>query len=236
MNPLLDLPISAIYEALLLMSALAERACTNALKALNHRDDAFAKRVEEDEVQIDEMEIRIDEMVMTYMATRGPVATDCRFSMVASRISSDIERVGDEAANIARRVVALNKQAEFQPPGQITKMSEDAWKMFRDSMTAFANKDPELALDVIERDQGVDIMFAEATERLTAQMENDTASVNPGLHLLGIVKSVERIADHAVHIAEDVYFLHRARDIRHGRNRPGEEPENRNPTTAAPPQ
>jgi phosphate transport system protein len=217
MNLLLEIPISKIREALLLMSSLAERNCADALKALHGRDDGLAEGVETGDSRIDQLEMEIDEEVITYMATRGPVATDCRFALAASKISSNLERIGDEATTIARRALLLNQEPPLEFPSELSAMSEIALKMLRDSIGAFIENTPGLALEIIARDRAVDRINRQLTRELTEQMKENDSLINRCLNLMRVVKSIERIADHAANIAEDVYYLHLGRDIRHGR-------------------
>jgi len=217
MNLLLEIPITKIRETLLLMSSLTERNCIDALKALNERDGSLADKVELDDNRIDQLEMEIDEEVIAYMATRGPVATDCRFALAASKISSNLERIGDEATTIARRSRLLNQEPPLEQPAELSTMSGIALAMLHDSISAFIENKPELALEIIARDEAVDDINRRLTRELTAQMKESDVRINRCINLMRVVKCIERIADHAANIAEDVYYLHRGRDIRHGR-------------------
>jgi len=217
MNLLLEIPISKIRETLLLMSSLAERNCADALRAFHGRDGSLAASVEEGDSQIDRLEMEIDEEVIAYMATRGPVATDCRFALAASKISSNLERIGDEATTIARRSLLLNQEPPLQLPAELSGMADAALKMLRDSMGAFIENKPDQALEIITRDKAVDLINRQITCELTTRMKESESLINRCLNLMRVVKSIERIADHAANIAEDVYYLYRGRDIRHGR-------------------
>ena len=217
MNQLLEIPISKIRESLLRMSSLTEHNCSDAIQALQERNDRLAKHVEENDTQLDQLEIQIDEEVITYMATRGPVATDCRFALVASKISSNLERIGDEATTIARRALLLNEEPPIQPPVDLSKIANIAMQMLRDSIGVFVENQPELALEIIERDDAVDSINREIIRELTSLMKANESHISRCIHLMRAVKSIERIADHAANIAEDVYYLQRGRDVRHGR-------------------
>ena len=216
MNPLLDIPISKIRETLLLMSSLAERNFTLAIQALLERDGKIADRVEDEDDRLDQLEIDIDEHVIGYIATRGPVATDCRFALAASKISSNLERIGDEATTIARRSRLLNQEPPLGPAFDLSRIVEIASQMLYDSMTAFIEKTPELALEIVGRDQEVDDLHHQLVRDLTGRMKEDEQSINRCINWIRIVQCIERIADHAANIAEHVYYLYRARDIRHG--------------------
>ena len=216
MNPLLDAPITKIRETLLLMSSLTERNFRLAIQALNERDGTIADRVEEEDDQLDQLEIDIDELVMAYMATRGPVASDCRFALAASKISGRLERIGDEATTIARYSRQLNMEAPLGPGFDLSRIVEIASKMLYESITAFVENTPEVALKIVERDQEVDDLHRQLVRDLTEYMKKGAENIDRGISMIRIAKSLERIADHASSIAEDVYYLYRGTDIRHG--------------------
>src|SRR5207248_9291608 len=125
--------LARIRETLLMMSSLTERNLTLAMKALVERDDKIADAVEGEDSEIDQLEISVDEMVITYMATHAPVATDCRFMLAASKISSNLERIGDQATTIARRARDLNKEPLLKPLIDIPLMAGTGREMLRDS-------------------------------------------------------------------------------------------------------
>ena len=198
------------------MASLTEGSCVDALKALRERNDALAAKVEADDSRIDQLEMEIDEGVIAYMATRGPVATDCRFALAASKISSNLERIGDETTTIVRRARLLNQEPPMEPLDGFSQMGEMALEMLRDSMTVFIENKPALALEIIARDSAVDELDRRLTQELTELMKQSETHISRCLHLIRVVKCLERIADHASNIAEDVYYLYLGRDIRHG--------------------
>ncbi len=209
--------LAGIRENLLMMSSLANRNLSLAMRALVERDDNLAEIVESEDSQIDEMEIAIDESVITYMATHGPVARDCRFMLCASKISSNLERIGDQATTISRRARELNREPLLKPLIDIPLMHEIAQEMLHDSITAFVEEQPELAQEIIARDKSVDDINKQLARELTTYMVEDPRTITRSLNLVIVAKCLERVADHAANIAEDVYFLYRGRDIRHGR-------------------
>ena len=232
MNPLLDIPISKIREALLMMSSLAERNFILAIQALNERDGNIADRVEQDDDQLDRLEIDVDELVMGYMATRGPVATDCRLALVAPKISSNLERIGDESTTIARCSRLLNRERPLGPAYDLSRIVEISSKMLYESITAFVEHSPDLALKIVARDREVDDLHKELVRDLIDCMKKDPGTIDRGINLIRVLKSIERIADHATSIAEDVYYLYRAEDIRHS---PAEHEKTGSPTEESPP-
>lgn len=212
-----EAPLAQIREQLLLMSSLTERNVMLAMRALTERDDAIADTVEIEDAQLDHLEVQIDEMVITYMATRGPVATDCRFMLCASKIARDLERIGDESTTIARRARELNRESQLKPFVDIPLMAETAQEMLRDAITAFIDGNAEVAPEIIARDKSVDAVFKELSNELAEIMSVDGKTVRSCLGLLRVAKALERVADHAANIAEEVYYLYRARDLRHER-------------------
>lgn len=219
MSLILELPISKIREQLLLMASLTERNVSLALRAVIERNDALADTVEAEDSEIDRLEVQIDDMVIAYMATHGPVATDCRFMLTASKISTNMERVGDEATTIARQARLLNREPQLKPYIDIPIMGETAQEMLRESIELFVSGNPDAAAEVIARDKSVDAMNKALIAELTELMIQDPKAIQRGLQLMRISRSIERIADHAANVAEEVHYLYKARDLRHSAHR-----------------
>jgi phosphate transport system protein len=207
--------LADIREQLLLMSGLTERNFAMAMRALLERDDKLCAQVEAEDARVDQLEILVDEMVITFMATHAPTARDCRMMQTASKISSNLERVADEATKIARRARDLNTEPLLKPLIDIPMMADIAQDMLRDSITAFADGDHELAVEIIARDRSVDSINKQLERELTECMVANPKAVTRSLHLMTIARAIERIADHATNIAEEVYYLCKAQDIRH---------------------
>ncbi len=211
--------ISNIRETLLLMASLADRNLSLAIRALVERDEKLAATVEKEDSQLDELEISIDELVINHMATHAPVATDCRLMLVASKISSNLERIADQAVAIARRSLELNREPLLKPLIDIPRMAQIAEGMLRDSITAFIDRKPELAQEIIKRDKEVDAINKQLARELTSFMLEDPATITRSLNLTIVARCLERIADHCKNIAEEVYYLYQAIDIRHERDK-----------------
>jgi len=209
--------ISQIRETLLMMSSLASRNLALAMRALIERDEKLAHAVETEDSQLDELEVTIDEMVINHMATHAPVATDCRFMLVASKISSDLERIADQAVAIARRSLELNKEPLLKPLIDIPRMAQIAESMLRDSITALVDRKPELAQEIVKRDKEVDAINKQLARELTSFMLEDPSTITRALNLTIVARCLERVADHCKNIAEEVYYLYHAVDIRHDR-------------------
>jgi phosphate transport system protein len=212
--------IANIRETLLMMASLADRNLSLAMRALVDRDEKLATTVEMEDTQLDELEVTIDELVINHMATHAPVATDCRFMLVASKISNNLERIADQAVAIARRSLELNREPLLKPLIDIPRMAQIAEGMLRDSITAFIDRRPELAQEIIKRDKEVDIINKQLARELTSFMLEDPTTITRALNLTNVAQRLERIADHCKNIAEEVYYLYQAVDIRHERSSP----------------
>jgi len=210
--------IANIRETLLMMASLADRNLSLAMRALVERDEKLADSVEAEDSQLDELEVSIDELVINHMATHAPVATDCRFMLVASKISSNLERIADQAVSIARRSKELNKEPLLKPLIDIPHMAQIAESMLRDSVTALIDRKPELAQEIIKRDKEVDGINKQLARELTSFMLEDPSTITRALNLTIVARCLERIADHCKNIAEEVYYLYQAVDIRHERS------------------
>jgi phosphate transport system protein len=209
--------ISNIRQTLLMMASLTNRNLALGMRALVERDEKLAASVEAEDSQIDELEVTIDELVINHMATHAPVATDCRFMLVASKISSDLERIADQATAIARRSLELNKEPLLKPLIDIPRMAEIAEGMLRDGITALIDRKPELAQEIVKRDKEVDAINKQLARELTSFMLEDPSTITRALNLTIVARCLERVADHCKNIAEEVYYLYHAVDIRHER-------------------
>jgi len=207
-----------IRETLLMMASLADRNLALAMRALVERDEKLAAAVEAEDSQLDQLEINVDDMVINHMATHAPVATDCRFMLVASKISSNLERIGDSAVSIVRRSVELNREPLLKPLIDIPRMAQIAEGMLRDGITALVDHRPELAQEIVRRDKEVDAINKQLARELTTFMLEDPKTITRAMNLTLVARALERIADHAKNIAEEVYYLYHAIDIRHERS------------------
>jgi len=210
-----DQDLAEIKQKLLTMGGLAEAAVTNAVKALVNRDDDLARKVKEDDNLLDQLEIDMDEMGIALIALKAPLASDLRLITVAMKISADLERVGDEATTIARRALELSQEPQLKPYVDIPRMAELGLSMLKDGLDAFVNGTVAQALAVIPRDKEVDAINKQLHRELVSYMIERPPTITRCLNLMVISKSLERIADHATNIAEEVVYLYEGRDIRH---------------------
>lgn len=209
-----DQELSQLKEKLLTMASHSEGALTKAIKALVDRDDEMARSVKESDTIIDQLEKEIDEMAINLL-TQAPLATDLRLITIAMKISHDLERVGDEATTIARRSLELSQEPQLKPYVDIPRMAQMGLEMLKDGLDAFVNRDPAKARAVIPRDKDVDALNKQLHRELSSYMIEKPTTITRCLNLMVISKSLERIADHATNVAEEVVYLYEARDIRH---------------------
>jgi phosphate transport system protein len=210
--------ISKLKESLLAMASHAENAVTTAMRALIERDDSLAQRVEDDDTILDQFEIEIDDTAIHLLA-KAPLATDLRLITVAMKISQNLERVGDEAVTIARRAIDLNTEPQLKPYVDLPRMATMSLDMLREALSAFVNREPERARAVVPRDSDVDDLNRQLHRELSSYMVERPPTITRCLRLMVISKAIERIADHATNIAEEVVYLYEAKDIRHADQR-----------------
>lgn len=206
--------LQSLKDQLLVMASQAECAVSRAVRALGERDVGLARGVEDDDDILDQLEIKVDDIAIHLLAM-APVASDLRLITVAMKISQNLERVGDEASAVARRTVDLIGEPDLKADTAIPAMAQLALAMLHDSLTAFVDRDPARARQVIPRDRQVDGHNRELHQALSKSMVADPGRITRCLALMAISRSLERVADHATNIAEDVVYLYEARDIRH---------------------
>ncbi len=207
--------LEELKENLLKMASLVEEALRNAIQSLVERDSSLAQKTFDVEDRINKMENAIDEMCLRLLALRQPVATDLRFITSAMKINTDLERMGDQAVNIGERAISLNQEPQLKPYIDIPRMTKITQSMVKDVLDAFVNKDPKLARSVCERDDLVDGLNNQVFRELLTYMISDPKTITRAVHLMIVCRCLERIADHATNIAEDVIFMVDALVIKH---------------------
>jgi phosphate transport system protein len=210
-----DRELENLKQDLLRMAALAETAVGKSLVSVTHRDSDRAREVIIDDITLNRMELAIEEQAFKLLALRQPVATDLRLTVAAMRIATELERIGDQAVNIAERALELNSRPPLELPIDIKVMADIALGMVRTSIEAFVNQDPKLALQVCQRDVEVDILDDEYIQKLLDSMIKESRWVTRLHHFIIIVRNLERIADLATNIAEDIVFIVEGRVIKH---------------------
>jgi phosphate transport system protein len=207
--------IEELKERLLWMGSLAERAVHQAIHAVLDSDEKFAQDVLNEENAINELQIEIDERVVQLLALQQLMAADLRFVLAAARINNDLERIGDQAVNIAQSAERIIRHPRVKPYVDLPRMSELAEGMVRDSLNAVVQRDVELARSVLVRDDQVDALRDQIFRELLSYMMGDSAVVFPAFELILVAKNIERIGDHATNIAEDVIYMVAGHDVRH---------------------
>jgi phosphate transport system protein len=207
--------LQALKNRLLTMGALVEERVHQAVRSLVDRRLEEAERVIASDQEVNDLQIDIDDRCLRLLATQTPLAVDLRLITAAMKINADLERIGDQAVNVAENVIKLLPQPPLKPLIDIPRMAELAQQMTRDALDAFVKKDPELARDVLKRDDEVDNLKDQVFRELLTYMMADPGTIQRALALILISRNIERIADHATNIAEDVIFLVEAKDVRH---------------------
>jgi phosphate transport system protein len=209
-----EIELAALKEKLLIMAGYAEAAVNRAVKALMRRDDDLARRTREEDDLIDALELEIDDMALRLLARR-PRPLELRLIAMAMKISNNLERVGDEATTISRRVLELSHEPQLQQASEVPRMAALALQMLKEALDAFVHGEPAKAREIVPRDRVVDELNRRLHRELAALMTERPSSITRCLNLMIICKSLERIADHATNVAEEVVYLYEGHDIRH---------------------
>lgn len=209
-----DTDLEDLRGRLLRMGSLCEEMVHYAVKVVVERDDSHLKAVQDWEHQVNGMHIEIDEVALRLIALHQPAAGDLRLIAAAIKINSDLERVADQAVNIAETGVYLSKEPKIAL-GDIPRMVEVAAGMLKDSLDAFSRGDVDLAREVIKRDDEEDRLKSRIFNELVSLMQRDASTIQRGMDIILIARNLERIADHATNVAEDVIFMVLGKDIRH---------------------
>jgi len=209
-----DEALSSLRNNVLMMAGLAERTLDRAVKGLLQRDDSLCTTAIADDEEIDQLEKQIDKDGVDVLLRFQPVASDLRRVVAAMKLSPNIERIADQATNIARRARKLNRHPPL-PEEIIVPIQAHAMAMFKDSIDAFSREDVDLGRAVVARDKELDYMNKMANRRLTECMAQDPKQLRGYLNLIFVSRCLERVGDHATNIAEDAVYVAAAEDIRH---------------------
>ncbi len=208
--------LDGLKERLLVMAGLVEQAITRATAAYADRDTELCDLVLLSEPAINRMEREIDQLALDLLAMEQPMAVDLRFILAVIRINADLERVGDQAVNIANRVKELGTLQSTDIPVDIPRLASLSSAMVRKALQSFIEADPEMARSVLTLDDQVDEMNRDAYHSLGKYIQDRPDCVSQALNALVISRNLERVGDHATNIAEDVIFWVRGDDVRHG--------------------
>jgi phosphate transport system protein len=207
--------LRAVRADLLKMGGLVEHQIAEAMEALVSREEAKARETIARDSEVNRMDVEIDERCVQLLALHQPAASDLRFITTGLKITTDLERIGDNAVNICERALELNEEPQLKPYLDLPRMAAAAQSMLKDSLDAFVRNDAALAEEVIERDDEVDQLNYQMYRELLSYMAEDPKTIGRATRLLFISKYLERIADHATNIAEMVVFMVKGRTIRH---------------------
>jgi phosphate transport system protein len=207
--------LEQLKSKLLAMSALVESAVYRSITAVVQKDRKLAEEVLQNEARVNRMEIEIDDQAISLLALQQPMASDLRLITAAIKINTDLERMGDLAVNIAKRALSLMDEPVVPHLIDIPHIAALVQNMVRQSLDAFVSKDAELAQSVLSSDDAVDALRNAISHELTSFMQGEPNRIPQAMNLLSIVRHLERVADHATNIAEDVLFYVKGIDVRH---------------------
>ena len=207
--------LEALKQTLLAMGGLVEDQIRHAMQALVDRDDALASEVIERDRQVNAYDVEVDAQCVELLALHQPAAGDLRFITTAMKIVTDLERIGDQAVNIAQRAIELNREPQLKPYIDLPRMAARAQAMVKESLDAFVARDTELARRVRAEDDEVDALKEQIFRELLTFMMEDPRSIPRAIRLILISRFLERVADHATNIAEMVIYLVEGKMVRH---------------------
>ena len=207
--------INNIKKSILSLSALVEERVWKAVKAVIDRDIELARKIVESDYEIDEFEVQIEEECLKALALHQPVAIDLRFIVAVLKINNDLERIGDLAANIAKRAFHMCNLDRIEFPIEFPMIAEKAQQMLKKSLDALVNLDPVLAQKVRDDDDDVDALNRSIYEQVAENIKKDISTLECNIYLRSVSKNLERIADLATNIAEDVIYTCKGEIVRH---------------------
>jgi len=210
-----SIELEELHALLLQMGELVESSIRRSVQSLVERDKELAKAVMRDEPRVNQMQVEIDSKTTRLLALNQPVARDLRFLTATLKINTDLERMGDLAVNIAERAIALINLPAVKPLVDIPKMAALAQNMLLKSLEAFVRADADLAQSILPSDDEVDGLKDSVYQELVELMQRDPVTIPAAVDLIFVARNLERIADHATNIAEDVIFLAKGIDVRH---------------------
>jgi phosphate transport system protein len=206
--------LRTLRDRLLLMGSLVEEMISKAMLSLARRDTDMARATIKIDRRINRLECEIDDLCMRILATRQPVASDLRFVTTALKVVTDLERIGDLGVNICERVAELNEEP-LLPVGDLGGLADEATGVVHEALDALVERDVDRATALLKRDDDIDAQYAAIFSRLLELMSRDPSTIFRATRVQSIAKYLERIADHAMNVAEKVVFLVKGKDIRH---------------------
>tara|TARA_R110000787_G_scaffold95507_1_gene198470 strand:+ start:183 stop:980 length:798 start_codon:yes stop_codon:yes gene_type:complete len=216
-----DEELEQLNNDIIKMGGLTEAQIARSIESMVKRDPDLASRVVGDDELVDDLNYAIDIQTMRLLALRQPMALDLRQIVAALRISADMERIADYAANIAKRSITLSSAAPVPPVHSVPRMSRQAQQMLKDVLDAYIARDVEKAIEVWQADKILDDMYTSLFREALTYMIEDPRSISMCTHLLFIAKNIERIGDHVTNISETLYFMVRGERMRQSRPKGG---------------
>ena len=216
-----DRELQDLKNNILKMGSLVEEMITFSMKSVVDRDEKVARKVIEMDPVVNQTEIAVDQLCLQLLALRQPAASDLRFITIGLRISKDLERMADLAVNVSEVSIELNKEPQLKPYRDLPMMGEKTRAMVKDALDAFVEQDSEKAHHVCQLDDEIDDLNRKIYRELVEMMKSSSEYVSRCVQLLFIARHYERIADHATNIAEEVIFMVKGQDIRHGQTQGG---------------
>ena len=207
--------LDGLKQTLLAMGAMVEDQIRRVMRALVERDEALARDVIERDRAVNVYDVEIDEKCVELLALYQPTAGDLRFITTAMKIVTDLERIGDQAVNIAQRAIELNQEPQLKPYIDLPRMADKAQRMVKDALDSFVSRDTTLAREVCGRDNEVDALKEQIFRELLTFMMEDARTIARAIRLILISRFLERVADHATNIAEMVIYMVEGKMVRH---------------------
>lgn len=206
-----------LHRDILAMCSTVEENINEAVNGLKKRSAGLAEELRIRDREVNDLDVRIEEECLKILALYNPVANDLRRVCSVLKIIGELERVGDIAVNLAERSAAISTHPEFPLPSRLSEMAKESLTMLHDSIDSYVELDAEKARAVIAHDDVVDLLNVELLHELRVDMARDSTRVEPGMHLFSAIRNIERVADHATNISEDVVYLIEGDIIRHAR-------------------
>lgn len=210
-----DKELKNLKHEILTMGEMVQEAIALSIRSLVERDSDLARQVIENDRLVNELEVKIDGICLSLIALRQPAGGDLRFIATGLKVNVDLERIGDLAVNVSERALDLNQEPQLKPYIDIPRMEEDVRWMIRSALDAYINKNEAIALEVIERDEEVDLLNHQIARELLTYMMEDIKKVSAAMKIMMVSKYLERAADHAVNVAEQAIFMMNGTVVRH---------------------
>ncbi len=210
--------LERVHKDIVFLANEVEDAIFKAVKSLMKQDIELARKVKENDWKINQQEVNIEKQILEILALQQPVAVDLRFLIVALKMNNDLERTADHAKSISKIAMKISDEPLMKPSAHIERLGKITRRMLHDAVQAFIHRDSDLAREVLERDQEVDDLYEKITEEIFTLLEEKHDKIRQGYEIINAAKHLERAADLATNLSEDVVFMNDAEIIRYGMN------------------